>query len=224
MSCLILPRSSIAIPRGFAEIDWSNPITQDLEGWALPTYSPNQVETKYGKAASLGTGLLSVEASDRMRYGTVCAGLVRLPGAPTVDNQTYFSFNSSPATWYSDVEYLMATAYQTSGSRKFYFLHDRGSQQANGSLPPIDSYTHVAFRFDTTISGAWSNFYYSGVHNASLTPNGPFPWNTGVRRQLGAGNVSLGIYATYAYAFSRQLLLDELRSISQNPWQIFKGK
>lgn len=201
-----------------ATVNACSPFADGLVAALLP--SPNTatsiVDSPFGKA-----GVFAFTPSpDSLLTGTVAAGLFRQPGASNLDNCGYLAINRVGAVWASDVETCALVSYSTGGARKNYFIHNVTETTIAGAIPAPGSYEHAAIVYDGSISTPAAKYMVSGSVAHSFVASGTFPWNSGARVFL-AGNVDLGIYATYLAVWSTQKSSDFLREFAQNPWQIF---
>lgn len=240
MALRIRPREAIAQPQGYAEIDWSNPLTEGLVFAALPAG---------GNFLDVISGQLSLTAEVQRARATIDGGkqsAVSLVGGiiTTFPNQTGLDTIAGPHSIFVEgsletnaATLTVVTTYEPGSGFGFNVQYDdvssinngmrygqnNSSGQVNTGSNALGSnseqFTHRAM---ITVDGANGRWYTKGALN-STTAYASFPTANANRRTRVLGNNFGGAAASAALilGFNRALSLSEYRQLYDNPWQIF---
>lgn len=220
-------------PQIVAQIDWSNPITRGLLRFVGDT-SQGEAITR-SPVTKNGTVTYNKDSG----YKFAASSSVSLLDAPA-DNWTVFCL----AYTYSageEVNLVNRMGPATSSYAQNYVINfvsgvtpRVGHKNLSGGTysyvqssitPPTNSLCAAA----GTFNGSTINVYTNGVNGGSVAATSPLQVATGYITQIGAGDGADKV-RTYkgrgiqvAAIWNRALTPVEIKSISDNPWQIFKS-
>lgn len=235
---LILPRRFYSQPPGYAEIDWSNPLTNGL--WcafngATKTDAVTEREfTQIGSVETRGSGIGAGVYSDASADVLSITGMLPITTGEPVTAWVLTNCNVQNSTRKRQIR-LSGSNYGTAIAADF----------GDGTL----SYISSAFQ---TASGS---FVYASTSSTNLINQFEdiFLWHSGGTSALYADIRRLGIYTSSSsgdrresitqiyignssssypsfsiipltYVWRRVLSADERKLLRENPWQIFKAK
>ena len=236
MSVLHLPRRFYSQPPGWAEIDWSNPITDGLivavNGATLIDHvsgKPLTITNNNGRSSSING--LSANFNNSM-YGSIPISWSGGPftllavGRCTADtsNDAYCSVGNSGSSANDVLIYRAAT-----NDCSYLFSRTSGSFVQTSA---VDS-SNLTDRFYTlagvTYSSTDRRLFVDGVQLSNSTASLSIASNIntfyyGAHRTSGTASNFFDGQIPVAMLFGRALSAGEVKSISANPWQIFKAK
>jgi hypothetical protein len=223
MSCLILPRHHYSQTSGAVEIDWSNPITQNLTFASTGNSSPEVASvvlgaTPYGLAV-VGEGKVSATGARYIPSGSTTHSIMVFGVWPSTGYRPATAQNQFP----SASPYAGTSLYpNNNGSVAFEDNDSTLKARAITATSVADGKPHVICGVR---DGAAANtkIYVDGVNRAiTITGNSGTVTNTGNQRVDVAGS-DTGPNFLAAY-WSRSLSEAEAIELTANPWQIFKAK
>lgn len=215
-------------PQIGVHIDWSNPITRGLVGWFTP----------FDNCTNSGSATKTVKPYGVCANGQGSFGFIKQLGSSvTLSKYSIFALTSGTVTSAERASFgagkstaspILHVGHHASTSQikmRVWCRSDAGSNPADAftTADVFDGRTHFA---GLTYDGSTIRSYVDGTPDTTNAFSGAS--FTFTHMALGAtyrsGNVS--VMSTHDVAlgvlFDRELSEAEVRSISQNPWQIFK--
>jgi len=203
-------------------VDWSNSITNGLE--YIWTPSDSDSKSNIGRLGILYTQL-SVLMSDRVRSGTLVTTEYRNANTSAAWSEIFGMRYENAG--YTEKDYFMFSSRDTAVHRRYISANSGFVTEGTcAALPTLGNSRHHAITWDFRGTTTKVNEYVNAVDQGALTPiiNENTPWGTGRSRLLVGGSAAWGVSVNHVFLFNRILSKIEIKSLSENPWQIFKPK
>lgn len=213
-------------PQGAVQIDWSNPLTRQLQGCVVASPGVQARELVTGQVFSW-TGLAVGASPSGMAWPTspyvqmyghnVLVGWAGWDIAAVTTLRGGYSGGSRWATRYFDD--ISVGFLESAGS--FYPICE-GAVAITGDTPVAVGSSGV-LQFQNKRNDSWSrvswNARVTGTANAGIYTSTAQQWRpVGYNSSIGGGEVLVSA----AFIWSRNLSTSESVGLSENPWQIFR--
>lgn len=237
MSSLILPRRFTSQPQGALQIDWSNSITRGLVFASVPAINPVDLVTQ-SRFTPVGTpDMVAVRSGLGLATNTDRTfSFANTPNYNLTNSLSIFWFGVPRARINeTDTVFTKRSAWSTTGIPfgLTYSLSPTGRLTkwdfyviGNGNRISTDwTYAGDAASACGTWDGATQIFYEDGIQKASKATSGTITNNSTpiYFGTLSDGSEKSRAVHLSALVFSRALLDEEVKSLTNNPWQLFRA-
>lgn len=231
MSLLLLPSPRAVQPQGPVEVDWSNPLTRDLEFAEIPSFSPftsitNGVFQGGSVIFSGGSNSSGLRFGTPKRYlGSLQQSTVITIGSTTATISVGKALFSERGTSGNDIYKIELNPDQTL-TAAFVYRNDDGSllQQRVQCVGHNDGRTITV---SATKDGTTHRIGINGLYSSGTFGSGSSAFTDATLvRQLGAdaadGPSAWTGPIDFTAGWARALPDEEIKSIRENPYQLFR--
>jgi hypothetical protein len=208
-------------PQGRAQVDWGNPITRDLVfahiggdfSEMLPVGAAIGVTSKGRIDLLAGSGYLNKPG----KVGSSVT-LVSIAQRTGVSNQMLLSIGGAASS------NVLIALYLPGNAPAFFVRQDAGTfgQAIGGAASPTDYAVYVGRQSSSVSRDVWVNGRLIATDSAASLPPAVFTtFSIGSQYYNGANSGTGPIGVLFSAAFNRALSDAEIKSLSNNPWQIF---
>jgi len=218
----------ISQPQGLVGIDWGNPLSKDLTTAVNGAYRNSYASYQSNILISRGRTFLNRTSLTNIVLNNLAIGSLHTIVIGITDysssdlNGRFFESGGfgSPSGGGYDLEFTAS-----SPDRFSFLVWPNGSTPSSAIAvidPSADKYNSIALTLDKTNTtyNAYHQGFLVGSNTTAILPNVVRPLYIGQAETTGANRATFGFQ--YLFTFDRVLSPDEIMSLNNNPWQLFK--